>query len=285
MSFKVLNPGLSTTIQDFGRRDGLDFGIPTSGAMDVLALKFGNQLLGNPISEAALEFTLVGPKLLVTQNCSFLVAGADFNCQLNTQNVALNCVTEASSGDVISFKGGAKGVFGYVLFKGKIDVPLLLGSKSTYTYGEFGGFYGRLLQKGDEVSIIEGPCLKPIFDSSIEKYSPAAFSILKGPEFDLFSERERARLVNSEFTIGKSSNRMGYRLEGESILDSRKTEIISSGTITGTLQLSNSGVPIVLMKDGPVTGGYPRIATITSAELGFFAQKRAGEKVRFVWVD
>lgn len=283
MSFKVLHPGVSTTIQDLGRKDGLDFGVPISGAMDLDALKWGNKIVGNPVSEAGLEFSLMGPKLLVTHNCVFAATGRGFTCLLNGDIADNNKVVIAKKNDVISFKNNGKGVFGYLVFKGKIDVPLVLGSKSTYGYAEMGGLNGRPLLKGDVISIVDGPTL------DVEIYTPnnasenKVFTLFKGPEFNVFSNAEILNLSRIQFAIGNDSNRMGYRLEGNTILEQHKDEIISSGVVPGTLQVPNSGIPIVLMKDGPVTGGYPRIAVIDSSQLGDFAQLRAGERFKFSW--
>lgn len=284
MKIKVLHPGISSSFQDLGRLNGLAHGIPRSGAMDLNSLRFCNSLLGNPQNEACIEFALLGPKITFNASARIAITGGDFNPFINDDPVQNNTSLDVNTNDILSFRGCSSGVFGYIGFKGSIDVPLSWGSKSAYSYADLGLIKKEGIQKGDEFEIKKVNSLKTeafptLIDASLE------FRLSKGPEYNHFPESTINNLVNREFTLSNDSNRMGYRIEGELIESTESGNIISSGTIPGTIQLPKSGVPIVLMADSPCTGGYPRIAIMNKDDMSRFAQVQPGQSFSFKWED
>lgn len=284
MKVRVLHPGFNSSFQDLGRMNGLAYGIPRSGAMDQNSLRFCNSLLGNSLNEACIEFAMMGPKLEFLNSIEIVITGANFNALVNGKKVPNNKKLQVLKGDVLSFKGGREGVFGYIGFKGKIDIPMSWGSKSTYSYVDLGEVNKSGLLKGSEISINKSQSIISSIPSPVIS-SKDSFGLYKGPEFDDFSEKSIDDFVKHTFTIGAQSNRMGYRLENESISSTETGNILSSGTIPGTIQVPKSGKPIVLMSDSPCTGGYPRIGVINKNDLNRFSQVPHGNEVNFVWLN
>lgn len=280
---EVIKPGLNTTVQDLGRFQGLGNGIPCSGAMDKQSLRFGQSLLNNPHTEAALEFCMIGPVLKFHNDCNISITGVDLKPVINGEPVPVNKTLSVKSGAVLRFLGSnTPGVYGYICFKGKLDVPLVLGSKSTYCYASIGGFKGRSLRAGDLLNIGESIEFKSKEKPSLIKNQPE-IRILAGPEFDDFPKKDLEQFVNSVLTISKESNRMGAKIDNVKLSGTDSGNIISSGTIPGTIQVPASGVPIVLLADSPCTGGYPRIGVVHSDDLDQFCQIKPGSTFTFTW--
>lgn len=284
MGIRVLNGGVKSTFQDLGRSNGLAFGIPRCGAMDQNSLRYCNSLLGNPLTEACIEFALMGPKLEFCSSLKIAITGGNFLPFINGVQVENNAVLDVDKGDVLTIKRGSNGVYGYIGVKGKFKIPSSWGSKSVYQYSNLGEVKNLSLKKGDilevEPSVDVHNVLEPTLMSQEFK-----FQVFKGPEFDQFPNSSIKDFINNEFTIGIDSNRMGYRLSGNTIESTVSGNIISSGCIPGTIQVPSSGSPIVLMSDSPCTGGYPRLGILDSETLDCFAQVQPGTKVRFEWVD
>ena len=285
MKFEILKPGLNTTIQDLGRIQGLAYGIPFSGAMDKQSLRFGNSLLGNSSTEAAIEFCFIGPSILFNRNGSIVITGVDLNPILNDSIIPLNEVIEINENDILKFKGGNNlGVYGYICLKGKLDVPLVWGSKSTYVYGGIGGFKGRSLMKGDLLETMDTNFSSSSEEQSLITKNPT-IKILKGPEYYDFPEADVKLITNTICMVSNDTNRMGARINNISLKGTVSGNIISSGTIPGTIQVPSSGNPIVLLADSPCTGGYPRIGIIAKENLDQFCQIKPGASFSFVWSD
>ena len=284
MKIEVLHPGLSTTIQDSGRINGLAYGVPKGGAMDVKLMNFANRLVGNPINNPVLEFTMQGGLYMFGDDSVISVTGHG-DAFLNSNKIELNSRTFVNKGDVLKVNSGIKGRYNYLSVKGRIDAEEFWGSFSTYELAKKGGYNGRKLEKGDVLSIKKGLQNESVILAEMSKVNQSAIRILKAPEFDDFPEKDIVQIVKGIFTISHHSNRMGYRLT-ECLLDGTSSgNIISSGCIPGTIQVPPSGAPIILMADSPTIGGYPRIGVIHPEDLGGFAQKLPGEMVKFKWFE
>ena len=289
-TFRVESPGPLTTVQDMGRYGYQRFGVPVSGAMDRFALSAGNLLVGNRPNSAALEFTLAGPTLLVLKTCLIAVTGAEVSVELNGVPVPQWQAFEATKGSVLSLGAATDGLRGYLCLGGGIDVPEVLGSRSTYLKSGFGGYEGRALLEGDIL-----PAGRPQLGAVVRQDEPdSGFApyygsehevrVVLGPQHDAFTDEGKFTLLNSLFTVSPQSDRVGYRLTGPTIEHSGSSDIVSDGAPKGAVQVPGDGQPIVLMADRGVTGGYPKIATVISADLPLIAQARPDDTVRFIAV-
>ena len=283
--FEVLEPGFLTTVQDRGRHGYQRYGVPVSGAMDLFALRAANLLVGNAEGEGALEITLLGPRLRLLENTVIAVTGADITPQLDYEELPMwqsCCVTK---GSVVSFAGQRDGMRAYLAVAGGIDVPLVMGSKSTYTRASFGGLHGRALKPAD---VLKGV---PATAGKIERRLPAelvpayghehAVRVVLGPQNDFFTPEGVETLLKSPYTVTPQSDRMGYRLQGPAVKHKAGADIISDGIPFGAVQVAGDGMPIVLMADRGATGGYTKVATVISADLSQIAQAIPGDIIRF----
>ena len=284
MKLEVVQPGLSTTIQDSGRINGLAYGVPRGGAMDVTLMQFANQIVGNPITYPVLEFTLHGGSYKFGDDSIIAVTGCG-NAQLNSDKIELNSRVSVNKGDILKVNSGRKGRYNYLSILGKIEAEEFWGSYSTYELAKKGGFKGRKLERGDVLLIKEGIENKSISFTKFLNSRKSVIRIMKAPEFNDFPDEDITKIVKDSFTVSLNSNRMGYRLN-ECVLEGTKSgNIISSGCVPGTIQVPSSGAPIVLMADSPTSGGYPRIGVIHPQDLGDFAQRLPGENVKFKWFE
>ena len=283
MSIEILSPGLNTTIQDGGRLGFQDKGIPVSGFMDVTSAQLANTLVTNELNTAVIEMTLLGIKFKATQAITIAITGADMQPKLNGESITMYKAVEIPKDGIVSLKGASFGVYGYIAVLGGFKIPRVLESKSTYVPAKLGGFKGRVLQKGDLLPVLHNT-LKPVKSKvKAPDFLPSAQLIcLKGPEWDWFSQESKTAFLNTIFTIGKDSNRIGIRLEGNKIVLPKKDEIISSGIIKGTVQITKAGDPIIMMADAPTTGGYLRMVNLTQKSCDLLAQVPIGGKVQFI---
>ena len=281
----IITGGLFTTVQDLGRPSGTISGFPWGGVMDRKSAIYANSLVGNSSLSALLEITLVGPKILFLEEVKIAICGAYLSPSVNGERINNNTVVTVKKEDVLSFGKLKSGCRAYLAISGGIKVPLILGSASTYTYANIGGYKGRHLSKGDHLELLKpaDPYLKKPEELTPTEVTsqPCLIPCLEGPEYHLFSKALINQFKETIFKIGNSSNRMGYRLELEHPLSHGLPELISSGTVRGTIQLPRSGKPIVLMADSPTTGGYPRIANCTENGTDLLAQCKPGDTVIF----
>lgn len=283
MALEALEGGFLTTVQDLGRYGYERFGVPVAGAMDPFALHAANILVGNDPGEAVLEITLVGPTLRATESYLVAVAGADLSPRVNGREIPMWTAVFVRKGWGIEFGGQKTGCRAYLAVAGGIDVPLVIGSKSTYLRGGFGGFEGRALKEGDLIPIGQPafhlPSLagKEFPTDCIPKYTDAPeVHVVLGPQDDYFTEKGIATFLSSEYKIGSTSDRMGYRLQGPEIAHKGQADIISDGIPLGSVQVPADRQPIVMMADHQTTGGYPKIATVISADISLLAQCMPG---------
>lgn len=280
---KVLKPGLQTTVQDLGRYGFQRYGISPSGAMDAYSMKMANFLVGNSIEEAVLEATLIGPELEVLEDVSAAICGGNLSPKLDGHDLPMWKCLKFKKGQVLSFGKWKEGARAYISFAGGIDVPLVLGSKSTFINGKFGGYEGRALLEGDilngtpvtRVNRYIHPDLVPKFEKEL------TVRVILGPHLEKFTHEALELFLSEEYTISPQSNRMGYQLNGPKLEHQGGADIISEAVPFGGIQVPASGQPIILMAERQTTGGYARIGTILSADLPKLAQALPGTRVRF----
>lgn len=290
---RVLSPGLMTTVQDGGRRGWQQFGVPVCGAMDSFSLALANRLVDNPFDEAALEITLLGPSLCFETPCVFALCGGVFDMKLDGQAIEGGRAYAAASGALLEIGAAQAGARGYLALSGGLDVPAVLGSRSTSLKGGFGGYEGRRLQKGDCL-----PLRAPLPWLSFMEYrqldrrllqvplEEGPVRVVPGPQLERFSQAGIDAFLSGAYKLTGESDRMGYRLEGPKIEYAPGCDgnIISDGVVMGAVQVP-SGQPIVMMADRQTTGGYAKIAVVISADLPRLAQKKAGDSVSFAAVS
>jgi len=275
-----------TTVQDKGRYGYQRYGMPIAGAMDVFSLRLANLLVGNDVDAACLETTFTGPEIHFTADGAFALTGADMGPALNGVPVSINRALKVGRGDTLSFSGLKNGFRTYIAFAGGINVPEVMGSRSTYLRANLGGFAGRALEAGDELQLGEmnGAIRETaIPDDLVPRYqSDQTIRIISGPEVNRFTMDGIHSFLTSEYRITEKSDRMGYRLAGKPVAHTEAgADIISSGISRGTVQVPGNGQPIILMADRQTTGGYTRIACVISADLTLVAQMKPGDIIRF----
>ncbi|HEV8214629.1 MAG TPA: biotin-dependent carboxyltransferase family protein, partial [Gemmatimonadaceae bacterium] len=306
MTIRVLTGGLQTTVQDLGRPAHQHQGIPGGGAMDRTAMRIANLLVGNDASAAALETTLIGPSLVFAQETLIALTGADLEAAVGDKPIPLWHAALLPAGTTLRFGRALRGCRTYIAVAGGVDVPGIFGSRSTYLRAEFGGFAGRALHAGDALVVGRPSALSQRIAASLRAGSAghtatarwsagvsirtpisddAVVRLIRGAHTDLLTEASRAVLVGSRFRVSASSDRMGYRLDGETLALRAPTELLSEGVAFGTVQLPPGGSPIVLMADRQTTGGYPRIGEVATVDLGLIAQLKPGDHLRFSFIS
>jgi allophanate hydrolase len=287
---KVLSPGLHTTVQDLGRLGYQALGVPVSGALDAVALRLGNALVGNPPGAAALEILVSGPTLKVlAESARVAVGGVGAGLVLDDGAPAVPSWHSVTLARDQSFRIilGREAVCAYLAIEGGIAVPRVLGSAATYVRAGLGGFHGRPLRTGD----IVGLALKRASEREEQRLpSPPAnlsdepIRAVLGPQHDHFTDEALATLLTGEFHVSKDADRMGMRLDGPPLRHRQGWDIISDAIATGAVQVPGSGRPILLLADHQTTGGYPKIATVISCDLPVVGRRRPGDPLRFAAV-
>lgn len=284
---EVVEPGLLTTVQDAGRFGYLRHGVPVSGAMDPVASRLANLLVGNPEGEACLEVTLSGPRLQFRSSAVIAVTGADLSPSINGSPIQTWASAAVKQGDILSFGGQQAGTRAYIAVAGGLDLPVVMGSKSTFMKAGIGGFEGRALKAGDMLmtrlpNSPPGVTERRIPRGIVPSYDPSLpIRVILGPQDDRFTEAGLGVFLGEAFTVSAQSDRMGYRLQGPKIEHVSGPDIISDGIPFGGVQVSGDGQPIVLMADRGTSGGYTKPATVISADLGRVAQRMPGDEIRF----
>lgn len=306
-TFEVLQPGLLTTVQDLGRPGYARYGVPDGGAMDKFALQVANLLLGNEAGAAGLEVTHAGLALRVLAPTCVAVTGADLGLEVNGNPAPLWTVLRLAPGDVIRFSQRRRGVRAYFAIAGGVDVPVVMGSRSTYARAAIGGIEGRPLKKGDLLPIAGDGAHGDLEDrigfslpKPLRRFGfPLPVRVVAGPQAEHFAPIAFHRLAGSAYTVTKQADRMGCRLEGAPLpyirdgapsppgdeAEGGGPGYVSDGVAPGSIQVPGDGQPIVLLADRQTVGGYPKIATVISPDLDFLAQAWPGEPVRFRFVD
>lgn len=284
----VRDAGPLTSVQDLGRPGYLRVGIPASGPVDREAFVLANRLAGNPDGAAGLECTLLGPRVEFVDERVVAVTGADMSPALNGVPVPAWQGWRVKAGDVLKLGPARSGVRAYVAVSGGVVTPPALGSRSTYVRGLLGGLDGRALRKGDALPLGPATMKAPgrIAAAHVPDYSAEPeIRIVLGPQDDRFTAAGIAALLDGPYEMTPQSDRMGARLRGPVIEHTRGHDIISDGVPLGGIQVVGDGQPIVLLVDRQSTGGYTKIATVCSFDIGRIGQVKPGQRLRFRRID
>jgi antagonist of KipI len=288
MSLKITRTGLLDTVQDLGRWGYQHQGINPGGAMDRFAASLANALLGNKLQAPVLELHFPAAQICFQQAAIICLAGADFTPCVNGEVVPVHTPIAIQKASVLSFTKKRNGARCYLAVRNELHLEPWLNSYSTNLKAAAGGYKGRRLQKEDEIFF------EPIsfqtersFALLPWKYNVAdknrtAVEVLPGPEWHWLSPQSQAAFLHNAFIVTPASDRMGYRLQGQALVQKRSEQLVSSAVTFGTVQLLPNGQLIVLMADHQTTGGYPRVATVSSTHLPQLAQKDAGDSVQFL---
>ena len=288
----VIKPGLLTTIQDRGRWGLQARGVPVAGPMDPCSHRVANALVGNPPDAATLEITLIGPELEFEDERVLAVAGAEFSVSVDDRKQPPNAPFVVKRGGRLGFGGRARGARAYLAISGGVAVPPVMGSRATHLVSRLGGLGGRALRAGDRLPL--GDIHLPSSARLLRALSPeiqtgllappdarARIRVLPGPQREHFSSDALDALQSASYVVSTSSDRMGFRLEGPILERVRGREMISDATPLGALQVPASGQPVLLMADRQTTGGYPKIATVITADIGIAGQLAPGDRISF----
>jgi len=279
---EVVSPGPLTTIQDLGRPGWAHIGVPRSGAADRRALRTANNLAGNHPGAAALETTLVGPKLRFDAPTVIALTGAPVNATLSGAPVPMHTSVDAAAGDLLVVGTATSGLRTYIALGGGILAPTTLGSAATDLLTGLGP---ARVARGDVLTL--GGAEPPAFTSVSppnDRGSAPTLQVVLGPRDDWFTPAAIEQLTTATFTVSPASNRIGVRLDGPALERARTDELRSEGIALGSIQVPPDGQPILLLADHPTTGGYPVIAVLSDPELSVAAQLRPGQQVRFTAV-
>jgi biotin-dependent carboxylase-like uncharacterized protein len=283
--FRVVAPGAYTTIQDLGRIGYQRLGVPLSGALDGYASQVANLLLGNDPGAAVLEMTIVGPQLEFMAETKIAVTGARMGLHLNNTAIEGWCALRVKPGDRLEINQVIEGCRSYLAVAGGVDVPVVMGSRSTYVGGGLGGFKGRSLKSGDIIA--SGPARLSATPLKLpEKWKPVyadpvRLRVVPGPQDDFFDEGLDT-LISGQYMVTAKADRMGYRLQGPPVVPKPRMpkSIISEPSMPGGIQIPADQQPIVLFVEQTV-GGYTKIATVVSRDLPALAQAVPGDAVQF----
>ncbi len=302
MTIEVLRAGVLTTVQDRGRYGMQRFGVPVSGAMDTYSLQVANRLVGNDDGAAGLEITLTGPQLAFRDNALVAVCGGDLSATIGGKPLPMRRPVCISKGSRITFGECVAGCRAYLAVAGGIDVPEVLGSRSTYLRAALGGVNGRALKSGDRLEVVTTQRQRfaglrkaatytrdgfaaPRWSVQVawQRYvqRPQVIRFIAGSHWESLAATSRSAFTNENFQIGSASDRMGYRLEGARLEVGERGTITSEAVAFGTIQLPPDGSPIVLMADRQTIGGYPRIGEAASVDLPLLAQLKPGDTLVF----
>lgn len=287
MSLHIIKHGLFDTLQDMGRYGYQHLGINPGGAMDLAALRVANILIGNEPSEAVVEMHFPAAEIKFDSTALVALAGADFSASVNGVTVPIHTPFIIQKGAVLHFGKKETGARIYLAVYGGFAAEEWLGSFSTHTKVQVGGFNGRALQKNDRISFKEKqPALAA--DQAVQIFSWRAnvsglytantLRFIPGNEYWSLDETAKHKLEKEDFIISRENDRMGYRLSGVSLQLSKPTEMISTAVTRGSMQLLPDGQLIILMSDHQTTGGYPRIGHIISADISSLAQMLSGDR-------
>lgn len=292
MSLRVLSGAGLATIQDLGRVGWERFGVPVCGAMDQFAIRAANYLVGNPPQAACVETALAQLTLLAEDDLIVAATGRGWRLRIDSREIPPWMAAVARGGERIELIPDGQPGWGYLAASGGVNVPLVMGSRSTYLRGGFGGLLGRILQRGDSLPIGSHAPFNRLQQRAGTSLSPdiippyanqVTVHLIPGPQLDAFSEAALPALLENEYTLTAACDRMGYRLAGTPLTHRHTADILSEGTPFGSVQVPGDGQPVVLMADRQATGGYAKIGVVASADLPLLAQCPAdGGKVRFV---
>lgn len=282
-SLTVIRPGMLTTVQDLGRWGQQHAGVPVAGPMDAYSHRLANRLAGNPDAAAALEVTLMGPELQSDGDMTCALAGASFALTVNGRPLQMHQPFTLRAGERLRFGERTAGARATLAVRGGFDIAPVFGSRATSLISRMGPFDGRALRAGDVLPV--GRTGRTSGTSVGQPLSlpsgGARVRVVLGPHDAMFTRSAIETLLSSRYLVTPQSNRMGYRLDGPRLEHAGSADILSDATPIGSLQVPASGQPILLMADRQTTGGYPKIATVITADLPFAGQLAPGDWIEF----
>jgi antagonist of KipI len=295
MNAIVTRAGFLTSVQDLGRTGFRRFGVSTSGALDPFALRIANLLVGNDEGAAGLEITLGGLQLRFEDDRIVAWCGGEFDVQIGSRALPAGHVAHLQAGNELKIGHAQSGCRCWVAISGGIDVPVVLGSRSTDLRASFGGLAGRALRDGDVLPLCKWSG-SPTPANAVSSWAAPhdwvnpskqypVLRFVRGMDWDRFNASTLQRFTTEAFAVSPDSDRMGVRLDGPELKRERETDLISEAVAPGTIQVPPGGKPILLLGDCQTIGGYPKIAHVITVDLGIAAQLRAGDGVRFVEVS
>jgi biotin-dependent carboxylase-like uncharacterized protein len=282
---RVMAPGLATSLQDLGRFGHQALGVPVSGALDEPSLRVANALVGNAEDEACLEIRMIGPTLRVDAPAvRVALAGTDTQLEiLSGSRVPAWRSVRLERGQSFCIGMVRDSSCAYLAVEGGFDVPAVFGSRATYARGGFGGFDGRALKEGDRLPLrlASAPRRQELRAAMRPEEATGAIRVVLGPQDDHFTAEALRTFLASAYSITPHSDRMGLRLAGPALEHRSGHDILSEGIASGSIQVPGTGQPIILLADRQTTGGYPKIATVASADLPRLGRARPGDQLRF----
>ncbi len=288
--FKVLRPGINSTFQDLGRFGLQHLGIVASGCMDQLSFCVSNKLVGNKVSEGALEFAYQGPLLeLVGEIAVVAVTGkVNFNVIKKNGDITQGVTNESiviSNGDKLDILSTINSVYGYFAIKGGFKLKEIKGSVSTLVRANIGPNNGHKLNSEDKIFFNTSSSTDKTKKIQLDLNQNNEIRVMKGLQVDYFSKKSQEDFFSKEYEVTRLTDRMGMRLKGQKMENIINKNIKSEGITKGSIQIPGDGQPIVLLSDHPTIGGYPKIANVISADYDKLVQKTPGTKIKFKLVD
>jgi biotin-dependent carboxylase-like uncharacterized protein len=296
-ALRVLAPGLMTTLQDLGRPGWQHLGVPVSGALDHVSLRAANLLVGNAVGVGALEIVYQGPTLCVeADSVRVAVAGGRVPIDIlpadsegsGGRRLAPYESARLLRGEVLRIGALSGSAVAYLAVEGGFDIAPVLGSQSTLIRAEIGGLDGRALRAGDALPLKQSAAAEreEVMLPPLDLSPPRRVRVVLGPQEDHFTPAGLRTLLESTYTVSQASDRMGMRLDGPLLVHSSKgSNIVSDGIAHGSIQVPGNGLPIVLLADRQTTGGYPKVATVISADIPALGRMMPGAAIAFAAVD
>ena len=289
MTLEILQAGPFTTVQDLGRPGWGSIGVPAGGAADAPSLRIANRLVGNPEAAAGLEMTLAGPQISFAAEAWVALTGSRFVATVDDDPAPHATAFLVRTGQTLRIGRTLEGARAVLGVRGGLDVPHVLGSRSTFVAGGLGGMDGRPLRRGDRLStgaIDAGARARAVREGLLPLYAgEAVLRVILGPQIDAFSEAARKTLLTGTYRVSTLADRTGLRLEGPRIAHRGGADLLPEGIAPGGIQVPANGEPIVLGCDHPTTGGYAKIATVIAADLWRIGQAKPGDRLRFAAVE
>jgi len=283
--FEIIRSGVNTTFQDRGRSNLYHIGIPFSGAMDSRNFYLSNKLVGNKIDSPVIEFAYQGPLLkFIGDKISIAITGdVIFRLKKKDNEIDGNCYEsyQLENGDEIDILSTNKSVYGYIAISGDLDIKFQWNSCSINTKAQIGANKGKRLNKGQNINISKINLNQVKKKINYQNSKIENIRVIKGTNFDYFSEEGKKLFFEKEFTVSKLSDRMGMRLEGFKIENKVNTNIKSEGLVKGVIQVPADGKPIIMLSDHGTIGGYPKIGVVASVDYDRIVQIAPGSKIKF----
>lgn len=288
MTIRIAKPGFFTTVQDLGRYGYAHLGISPAGAADPLSFRIANLLVGNDENFPALEMTLLGASLEFEVSAIVALTGASCECKIGATQMPFNAAFDVPAGAILQCGSMMTGARCYLSVQGGFDIPMIMGSASTFVAGHFGGLNGRRLQSGDVLQVRQPGAsrIRSLRAGVLEPLcAPRVLRVTKGAQQDWFGPEAFAKLSSGVYVVSEHSDRSGLRLKGEAVRTRESSELLTDGIPLGAIQVPQHGQPIILFVDQQTTGGYPKIANVIAADMHRVGQLQPRDEVRFAEVS